>query len=167
MSDIKTFDDHQENYPIVDQLYSAQKEGVSKMRASLLASSPENPNSMVGAIQKITVMRIYHQLIRIIKYTEMMDKLEAKMYSAIDHQLDTMGDNLGTASILLKMQSELQKSMIESHKLLQPYMDIKEFSVVDLMPTEEVESNVVSLDTEKRDAIRTKARLLLNELNAG
>ena len=164
MDNIKTVDDG--NY-LLDNLYSSQKEGVSKMRASLLASSADNPTSMVHAIRSITVMRIYHQLTRIIKYTEMMDKIEAKLYESVDAQLDDMDNNLATVAVLVKLQSDLQKSMIESHKLLEQYMNKDIFNTVDLVPEPEVESNVISLNSEKRDSIRTKAQLLLEELNAG
>lgn len=164
MDNIKTVDDG--NY-LLDNLYSSQKEGVSKMRASLLASSADNPTSMVHAIRSITVMRIYHQLTRIIKYTELMDKIEAKLYQSVDAQLDDMDNNLATVAVLVKLQSDLQKSMIESHKLLEQYMNKDIFNTVDLVPEPEVESNVISLNSEKRDSIRTKAQLLLEELNAG
>jgi hypothetical protein len=163
MDDIKTVDDYQ----ILDPLYSKQKEGVSKMRASLLACSSDNSTSMVNAIQNITVMRIYHQLSRIIKYTELMDKLEDKLYESIENTIDNVNSDPATMMMLLNVQEKLQKSMIESHKLLQPYMDVKEFAVMDLVQPEDNHSNITILDPEKRDGLRTKASNILKQLNAG
>ena len=71
--DIKTVDEP--SVLVTDELYKRQKENVSKMRTALLSFTDENGVSVRRAIQGITGMRIYHQIIRIIRYTELMDKL--------------------------------------------------------------------------------------------
>lgn len=169
MDDIKTVDYSSDGYN-TDPLYKKQKEGVAKMRASLLACSDNNSMTMLSAIQNITAMRIYHQLTRIIRYTELMDKLEAKLYESIDRTLDSMNSgDPSTWMMLLKTQEQLQKTMIESHKLLQPYMDVQEFTVVELANSSSATetSQSIAMSPEDRDELRNKAQSILNELNAG
>lgn len=169
MDDIKTVDYSEDGYNI-DPLYRKQKEGVSKMRTSLLACSDNNSMTMLSAIQNITAMRIYHQLTRIIRYTELMDKLEDKLYKSISHSLDNMNEtDPSTWMMLMKTQEQLQKTMIESHKLLQPYMDVKEFTVVELAnsSTKSETSQDIAMSPEDRDALRVKAQSILEEINAG
>lgn len=59
--------------------------------------------------------------------------------------------------------------MIESHKLLQPYLDIKEFSVVDLVPqdTTSTSSSQLNMKSEDRDRLRSTAQQVLIELKEG
>lgn len=150
-----------------DQLYSKQKEGVSKMRTSLLACNPTNGSELLSAINNITAMRIYHQLSRIIRYTEMMDKLEKKMYESMDNMLDNTYEDPVSMLALLKMQEQLQKSMIESHKLLQPYMNISEFEhLQDIGSVEarEVNPAVKLISSRERDNIRNAASSALLKL---
>jgi hypothetical protein len=59
--------------------------------------------------------------------------------------------------------------MIESHKMLQPYMDLQDMSVVDLMSsTTSVQNNddnpIKIMSPESRDRIRTSAKNLIEEL---
>ena len=156
---------------IENPIVAKQKEDVAKMRTSLLSCSKENGVSTMRAIQDITVMRVYHQLTRIIRYTEMMDKLENKLYEAMDYQIDNADiTHLGTLEMLMQIQANLQKSMIESHKLLQPYMDLQSFSVVDLMPTSEDEDNPITqklITSESRDKIRYAAQNVIEILQTG
>ena len=169
MDDIKTVDYSKDGFNL-DPLYKKQKEGVAKMRASLLACSDNGSMTMLSAIQNITAMRIYHQLTRIIRYTELMDKLEAKLYESIDNTLDNMNSNdPSTWMMLLKAQEQLQKTMIESHKLLQPYMDVQEFTVVELANSSSSNETVqkIALSPEDRDRLRNKAQSVLQELNGG
>lgn len=165
MDDLKTVE---EPGKILDPLYIKQKEGVAKMRTSLLACT-ENPALARQAINNITVMRIYHQISRIIRYLEMMDKIEDKMYEAIDRTLDTMDPNSrATWMILMELQEKLQKTMIESHKLLQPYLDLKEYTIVDLTQQSDEDSSVPTiLNAESREKLRNSAQAVLIELNAG
>lgn len=123
------------------------------------------------AIQDITVMRVYHQLTRIIRYTEMMDKLEDKLYAAMDYQIDNADiTDSNTLVMLMGIQEKLQKSMIESHKLLQPYMDLQEFSVVDLVQDTGSDDNPITktlITSESRDKIRYLAKNVIDVLAAG
>ena len=168
MDDIKTVDNPQiqiSNAPsssTMDELCAKQKEDVAKMRASLLSCPPEDSVSVENAIRGVTVMRIYHQLTRIVRYTELMDKLEAKLYDAIENTIDSSDESAATWVLLLNIQEKLQKSMIESHKLLQPYMDVKEFNMKDLFSSTEVQTTGKQIaDQETREAVRQKANQVL------
>lgn len=162
--DIKTVDSS-ENI-IMDSIYQKQKENVSKMRAAIVSFSDENGISARQAIQNITGMRVYHQLLRIIRYTELMDKLELKLYDSIEYSIDhSDASNTNTMTVLLAVQEKLQKSMIESHKLLQPYLDIQEFTVVDLTESEQESVNTPQImNPEDRDKLRSKAQAILQQL---
>lgn len=165
MNNFKTVDDY--SISKIDELYKKQKEDVSRMRASLLSCSVDNPSSMVTSIQNITVMRIYHQLNRIIRYTELMDKLENKLYESIDHTVDNLDSgDAATWMALLEIQDRLQKSMIESHKLLQPYMDARTFNM-DTIPSNEDNSQMKLINAQDRENIRNNASKVIRELNAG
>ena len=156
---------------IENPIIAKQKEDVARMRTSLLSCSKENGISTMRAIQDITVMRVYHQLTRIIRYTEMMDKLEDKLYAALDYQLDNAEvSDLNTLTMLMGIQTNLQKAMIESHKLLQPYMDLQDFSVVDLVHTTEDVDNPITqklITSESRDKIRYAAQNVIEILQTG
>ena len=139
------------------------------MRASLLACS-DDPVTSTRALQNITVLRIYHQVSRIIRYLEMMDKIEDKLYESLDHRLDNMNTESPTAWMtLLSIQEKLQENMISSHKLLQPYLNVEEFSLQSLMPVSS--SNAVEtgdtaiLSKSSRDKLRQSAQQVLAALN--
>lgn len=159
------------NTVVENPIVAKQKEDVAKMRTSLLSCSKENGVSTMRAIQDITVMRVYHQLTRIIRYTEMMDKLEDKLYSAMDYQIDNSDvTDPNTLMMLMGIQEKLQKAMIESHKLLQPYMDLQSFSVVDLVPVSESEDNPITqklITSESRDKLRYAAQNAIEILQNG
>lgn len=155
----KTFD------PVpVDPLNSVKREGVQRMRASLLSCFHEDGSLSSRAINQITAMRIYHQVARIIRYLDIMDRLEDKLYESIEKTLDTCDSaDPDTLELLLKTQERLQKSMIESHKLLQPYMELQDMSVVDLMSTttaaeSDSTSPIKVLPPESRDHLRSSAQ---------
>lgn len=153
---------------ITDPLISLQNEDVAKMRASLLAFSAQ-PTTAVQAIQEITVLRVYHQIARIIKYLDMMDKIEAKLYDALEIQLDKMSEaDPSTWMMLLNIQERLQKNMIESHKLLQPYLNVDEMNIMDSVVTStatELEDNTVGLlSRSSRDKVRASAQKVLEVL---
>lgn len=169
---VETFDTHDssDDVKVLDPLYSAQKEGVARMRTSLLSCISADSGSITSkAINNITVLRIYHQISRIIRYLDLMDKLEDKLYDSISYHIDHMdARDLSTMEVLLEIQTKLQKSMIESHKLLQPYMDVQDLSIVDLVAVSS-ESNesfgeMSLIPSESRDKIRTSAKSLLDEL---
>lgn len=165
MDEIKTFDTSENGFES-DPLYRKQHEGVSKMRSSLLACSNANMD-MVTAIQNVTVMRIYHQLVRLIKYTELMDKLEQKLYASIEYTLDANSEyDPAVWSMLLKLQSQLQTNMIESQKLIDPYLNIiknSEKYVSIVSEAKEVDQDI--LDSTKRENLRLAANAVLADLD--
>lgn len=165
MADLKTVEG---NMGILDPIYQKQKEGVAKMRTSLLACSDDLRASR-QALQNITTMRIYHQIARIIKYLELMDKLEAKLYESIDATIDSANvSSPSTWITLLSIQERLQKSMIESQKLLQQ-LDIQALDVIDLSSDAVEDFNAASqiLDSDVREKIRNNAQAVLLELKEG
>jgi hypothetical protein len=99
-----------------------------------------------------------------------MDRIEDKLYESIERNIDNMNpDSIDTMEVLLDIQTKLQKSMIESHKLLQPYMDLQDMSIVDLVAVstadeESSNSEISLLPPESRDRIRSSAQSLLSEL---
>lgn len=163
---IKTVDDT----TILDPLYQKQKENLCKMRTALVSCASDTGVSTSQAMQSITTMRVYHQLVRIVKYLELMDKLEAKLYESIEYQIDTSSpDDPGTLVALMQIQTNLQKTMIESHKLLEPYLDLQEFNVVDLIPVQHDTntSPVQVMSPEDRDKLRSSAQAVLLQLTGG
>ena len=153
---------------ILDPLYMKQQQDVAEMRASLLAFNSGNSGSARLAIQKITAMRFYHQLSRIIRYTDMMDRIEAKLYESIDRSLDRMNsDSPSTWMSLLQIQERLQKCMIESQKLLQPYLDIESLSFVEVpQAAEDVSFGAMLMEQESRDRLRSSAQAVLAAIQA-
>jgi len=167
MDDSKTV--RSDDIQVIDPLYSKQKEDVATMRASLLACSPNNPITVRKAIQNITVMRVYHQINRIIRYTEMMDKIEDKLYESIECSLNNMDASRPTTWMqLLKIQEQLQKSMIESHKLLQPYLDIEQLAFLEVIDQPEDASpqsySTMIMGQDARDKVRTSAQAVLQAI---
>lgn len=158
MNDLKTV----EGSTIIttDPLSAKQHEGVAKMRASLLACS--EPELVPATIKQITTQRVIHQVARIIRYIDMMDKIEDALYTSIDRTLDSIDSTPGPMAMatLLTLQERLQNNMINSHKILEPYLNIVD--QVDMMP-EAVEPNEI-YDRSTRDKVRSAAQLLLAEL---
>ena len=161
-----------EDLPIQsDPLVSKQKEDIEKMRTSLL-SCYTNAKLASNAIRNITVLQVYHQLNRIIRYTEICDKLESKLYEKIDVYLDSNGGNndIFTMNTLLNMQERLQKLIIDSNKILSPYLDMTQYidSINAQADSEEIEYNdasiTINLDATKREKLRTSAKTVLSEL---
>ena len=100
-----------------------------------------------------------------------MDKLENKLYNSIDCVLSNYADNdVESIVMLTKLQTELQKNMIESSKLLAPYMDLINTDFIELVNQQStVSSNPTSstLNANERERIRNSAQAVLIELNAG
>lgn len=147
------------------ELYLSQVTNTSKMRNELTAFSKDDPLAAKKAIKNITMFRVYHQITRIVRYTEMMDKIEDRLYQCIDEVLgDVTIDSDMMLSRLMSIQSKLQYAMIESHKLLEPYLNIDELFTVDVAvdPTESFAS--VIMDQETREKVRTSAQKVLAEL---
>lgn len=153
---------------LLDPLYMKQQQDVAAMRASLLAFSSGDPTSARLAVQKITAMRFYHQISRIIRYTDMMDRIEAKLYESIDRSLERMNvDSPATWMSLLQIQERLQKCMIESQKLLQPYLDLESLSFVEIpQASEEVSFGAMIMEPESRDKLRASAQAVLAAITA-
>lgn len=149
----------------LDPLYAKQKEDVAKMRSSLLACS--DADSSTRAMKNIAVLRVYHQISRIIRYLDLMDKLENKLYRCIDGVIDeaTPGDYFMLEKLLV-IQERLQKSMIESNKLLQPYMDMDQFKDM-YIETESasVPNDIQIMDSASRQKIRDTAQSVLLQLD--
>ena len=144
-----------------DPISTKQAEGVAHMRASLLACS--EPELIPASLRQITTQRIIHQVARIIRYIEMMDKIENALYRSIDRALDEIDDSPAPIAMatMLTLQERLQNNMINSHKLLEPYLTLVDD--VELIPEETGPVDSV-YDRATRDKIRGAAQLLLAEL---
>lgn len=159
MRDVKTVD----NPPIsiTDPLIAKQQEDVAKMRTSLLCCN-EDPYSISQTIQKVTAMRVYHQVTRIVKYLDTMDRIEEKLYESIDYRLDTIDvTNSMSWATLLRLQEQLQKNMIESQKLLEPYINNKNYFIDEVQVVQETPDGASILSKSSRDKLRTSAQQVL------
>lgn len=150
----------------VDPLLKEQKQQAAQMRDALLTCKKNDITSAKVALQNIAVLQVYHQVSRIIRYTEMMDRLEDKLYDSIDMNLAEMDEaDPNTMLVLLKVQSQLQESMVLSQKLLEPYMNI---NLEEIAPprdiTEETSFGAAIIPKESRNVIRNGAQALLTEL---
>lgn len=148
-------------------LYVNQTRDVANMRAALLNLNKSDPNAARRALQNITVLRVYHQISRIIRYTELMDRIEDKMYESIGMDLDAMDSmDPSTWRTLVSLQAKLQESMIESHKLLEPYLKLESLTSIDI--PQEVDPTTsftaVIMDQESREKIRTSAQEVLTAI---
>lgn len=151
---------------MIDPLLKEQKEQAAQMRAALLSCKKNDITSAKVALQNIAVLQVYHQVARIIRYTEVMDRLEDKLYDSIDANLAQMDEfDPQTMILLTKIQSDLQKSMVLSQDLLKPYMDIDLESIAPPVEINEQTSfGAAILPKESRNAIRNGAQALLTEL---
>jgi len=141
-----------------DPLLRNQNEGVAEMRTSLLACS-DNP---AQAVRELTIKRIYHQLTRIVRYTELMDKIENKLYESIENTVltqDTMDPT--TWMVLISIQERLQDNMIKSHKLLEPYIGATPEMNIEGIETVATDAPPSLLDRTSRDNVRKAAQELL------
>lgn len=164
MEDVKTVDGSA--IRVRDPLLDKQKADVANMRAALLCD-PKSPADATQAMRNITVLRVYHQVSRIIRYLEIMDKLEEKLYETLDNSLDNM-DTTSPMSMmtLLSVQEKLQKNMIESHKLLEPYLNIDNLSVESMAVIDDTSSGHPKLmSRSSRDKIRASAQAVLSMLD--
>lgn len=151
-------------------IYAKQLEDVAAMRTSLLAFDRTDPLAARKALQNVTVLRIHHQLSRIVRYLDVMDKLEDKMYSAIDHTLDDLDEyDENTWKVLLNLQAKLQQTMIESHKLLEPYLNMEQLAVIDIPQVENPQNTFAAmvLDQESREKLRNQAQAVIAMLSEG
>jgi hypothetical protein len=148
-----------------DPLLQEQLSLVAQMRSALISCNKSDAASAKRAMQNITVLRVYHQVGRIVKSTEVMDYLEDKLYDSIIANIGEMDSyDPATMLALLKVQSQLQETMIQSQQLLKPYFEL---DMESLLPTPEVEETsfgVALISQESRNNIRTGAQALLTEL---
>lgn len=151
---------------LVNPLLKEQQAQAAQMRDALLTCKKNDITSAKVALQNIAVLQVYHQVARIIRYTEVMDRLEDKLYSSIDANLAQMDDfDPATMLMLVKVQSDLQKSMVLSQEMLKPYMDIDLDSIAPPKDiNEETSFGAAILPKESRNAIRNGAQALLTEL---
>lgn len=160
ISDITTLEDN--NIQSADTLAAQQQSDISAMRSALLNCDRGDASSVSFALQTIFSMRIFHQLSRIIKYTEHMDKIEQKMYESMDRYMDSM-DETDTSSwaLLLNAQEQLQRIMMNSQKLLEPYSNVSLY-----IPEQPVEDSFGDglLDQTERKKLRESAQLILDTL---
>lgn len=148
-------------------LREKQKQDVAAMRTSLLASHMD-PSLTTTSMKNIAVLRVYHQMNRIIQYTELMDKLESKLYEALEYQIDNADTTRPTTWMqLLHVQEQLQKNMIESQKLLQPFLELAEYTADNAGVVDTQAENTITLDANSREKLRTNARAVLHQLNVG
>lgn len=150
----------------VDPLLTEQKQQAAQMRDALLNCKKNDITSAKVALQNIAVLQVYHQVSRIIRYTELMDRIEDKLYDSIDANLAQMDEfDPNTMILLLKVQSQLQESMVLSQKLLEPYMNI---DLASIAPPVEINENTsfgaAIIPKESRNVIRNGAQALLTEL---
>ena len=160
ISDITTL----ENTDIksADTLTVQQQSDVSAMRSALLNCDRGDATSVSFALQTIFSMRVFHQLSRLIKYTEHMDKIEQKMYESMDRFMDNL-DETDTSGwlVLMNAQEQLQRIMMNSQKLLEPYSNVSLY-----IPEQPVEDSFGSglLDQKERKKLRESAQLILDTL---
>lgn len=153
------------DFSTVDPLLKEQKAQVDQMRSTLLSFNKADPNSAKRAMQNITVLRIYHQVTRIIKFTEMMDLLEDKLYDAmIENMAEMDTSDPMTLITLLKVQAQLQETMIQSQQLIKPYLDMDIETIAPPPELEETSFGAAIISQESRNNIRTGAQALLTEL---
>lgn len=155
MDDFKTVEGEiQDNDPLLRK----QKEGVTAMRTSLLACK-DNP---AKAVRELTSLRVYHQLTRVVRYIELMDKLEEKLYASIEASaLKTNNADPSTWMMLLHIQKQLQDNMIKSHQLLEPYLADGPMTLSDSLSIEVEAETPQLLDRASRDKVRNAAQQLL------
>ena len=147
-----------------------QASDVANMRASLLSFNKSDPNAARKAIQNVTILRVYHQLERIVRYTEMVDKIEDKIYQSIDAKLmNADPDDETLCYSLIPLQERLQKMMIESHKLLEPYLALEQIAVLDVQqqaadPATSFASMI--LEQESRERVRTGVQQIIGIIDS-
>lgn len=171
MKELKTFEptsantlSEQKNTPLVTK----QKEDVAKMETSILSCTDE-PALAKQAMHTVVVLQIQHQMSRIVRYLDLMDKLEDKLYASLESKIDSMDvydDN--TWVMLLSIQNKLQTNMIESQNLLKPYLDKNLYAAFDLaQPAEQTNETATLIPAGSREKIRESAAKVLFEIVGG
>lgn len=155
-----------------DSLYSKQIQEVSNMRAALLSCDSSNLRSVKTTMKNILVMQLTRNMSRIVKFSEVMDRLEDRLYQSVDYKISTIDDEADPSGLyqLLKIQSQLIESMNESQKLLEPYLNGKYnldpifTEVIEEAPAEDSFGTKL-IDKDSREKIRNSAQAVLNAIN--
>lgn len=146
----------------------AQHNDVQEMRNQLLSFDKKDSQAARKAVQNITILRFYHQLERIIRYTELIDHIEDRMYQSIELKLQNSdSDDEELWFTLIPMQERLQRMMIESHKLLEPYLSPELLAPLEVPKEEDPAKSFTSmiLDQESREKVRTGVQQLMEVIN--
>lgn len=149
-------------------LYTSQATDVEQMTSQLLAFDRTDANAARKAIQNVTLLRVYHQLKRIVRFLDMIDKLEDRIYQSIDAKLENSDpDDENLWFTLIPIQERLQKTMVESHKLLEPYLNMEQLATLSVPKEEDPATSFTSmiLDQESREKVRTGVQELLSVIN--
>ena len=147
-----------------DPILKIQREDIAKMRSSLLCCNGDT-SLIKRTLTDITVMRIYHEMSRIIRYTEMMDKIEDKMYESMSYAVEhANAESSGTWLMLMEMQKGIQKSMSNSYNLLKPYLSLSKTDMSAMATAIDTNVEAIPLDTKSRDSIRSTAQHILSLL---
>ena len=149
-------------------LYSEQAKDVAAMRTSLLNFKKTDPNAGRKAIQNVTILRVYHQLERIVRYTEMIDKIEDRIYQSIDLKLaNSDPDDEDLYFTLIPIMERLQKMMIESHKLLEPYLEMEKLAALEVPQDNDPTTSFTAMlmEQESREKVRTGVQELMAIIN--
>lgn len=159
ISNITTLDNNPKS---ADALADQQQSDVSAMRSALLDCDRSDAASVSFALQSIFSMRVFHHLSRLVKYTEYIDKIEQKMYESMDRFMDNL-DATDTSGwlVLMNAQEQLQKIMMNSQKLLEPYSNVSLY--IPERPIEDSFGNGL-LDQTERKKLRESAQLILDTL---
>lgn len=159
ISNITTLDNNPKS---ADALADQQQSDVSAMRSALLDCDRSDAASVSFALQSIFSMRVFHHLSRLVKYTEYIDKIEQKMYESMDRFMDNL-DETDTSGwlVLMNAQEQLQKIMMNSQKLLEPYSNVSLY--IPERPIEDSFGNGL-LDQTERKKLRESAQLILDTL---
>ena len=138
-----------------DPIDSLKKESIERMKVALLSASLDDPLSAVSAIRQVTLLRVHHQVSRIIQYLDLMDRLESKLYQSIDLELiniDASNPDFNNITKLLAIQEKLQKSIVESNKLLAPYLDMEQYpAFTAIEASTPVSANILDVPANKRN----------------
>lgn len=154
-----------------DPISSMKAEAIDRMKVALLSASLDDPLSAASAIRQVTIMRVYHQVSRIVQYLDLMDKLESSLYKSIEFELDMINsggcieNNFQAVTKLLAIQEKLQKAIIESNKLLAPYLDMEQYPAFNAIEASTpVSANILEVESTQRNLLRENAGSILKEL---
>ena len=151
---------------LTNPLLIAQINQAAEMRTALLTCTTSDLRSAKVALQNIAVLQIYHEVAKIIRFTEQMDRWEDKLYDSMDMCIGGMDSaDPATLMLMLKVQGDLYKTMVLSQELLKPYMNIDLEAIAPPKAiNEDTSFGAAILPRESRAVIRNGAQALLTEL---